>query len=128
MPRSEISPRDLQTAELEAFRFAVNSRPSDCNSASGRATLTSVLAGFVTLVLQPPLLLLVLILLEFLLLRPLPLRRFLKLAELRAVETTVAAVRAVIVIAVVGRQWAFSCPEMSCSGTARGIIIVIAVM
>jgi hypothetical protein len=84
---------------LEAFRFALNSRPSDCNSAIGRATLTSVLAGFVTLVLQPPLLLL-----EFLLLRPLPLRRFVKVAELRAVETTVPAFRAVIAIAVVGRQ------------------------
>ena len=108
VPRSEICPRDVQKAELEAFRFAVSSIPNDGNSASGRATLTSVLAGFVTLVLQPPLLLLLLvpILLDVLLLRPpLPLlmRTFFKRAELRAVETTTAvAASAVIVIAVGG--------------------------
>ena len=75
-------------------------------------------------------LLVVQVLIEFLLLRrPLPLRPFLKRAELRAVGTTTVAASAVIVIAVVGSVTALSSfPEMSCGGTVLGILKVIVIV
>jgi hypothetical protein len=62
--------------------------------------------------------------------RPLPPRPFLKRAELRAVGTTTATV-IVIVIAVVGRQWAFSscpCPERSCGGSISVVLLKVIVI